>query len=331
MPGGVTPLPVVLKVSQELTPLATTIRGLTAQYPGLTLGMFLIDLDNGHYIDLNSGSTFAAASMIKVPILVAFLQDVDAGKIRLDEMLTMQQGDVASESGDMQYQPVGTQYTALETAFKMITISDNTATNMLIARLGGAEQLNQRFRAWGLTNTMIRNPLPDVKGTNTTTPKELSGLLAMVTQGDLLSLRSRDRLLDIMRSTVTNSLLPAGLPPEVIIAHKTGNINAVIGDTGMVDMPSGKRYIISVIVQRSTDDGRAQELIRQISHEVYQSLSQPPANNGSASASPVSTNGQSSPSVTSPAAQSESPTVSVPSGNLSPLPASVSPVPTTPR
>ncbi|MBD2460414.1 serine hydrolase [Oscillatoria sp. FACHB-1407] len=269
-PGAISPLPVSLKLGQPIAPLTTSIQTLTAQYPGLSPGVFIVDLDTGAYLDLNGGTIFSAASTIKVPILVAFLQDVDAGKVRLDEMLTMQQADITVGSGDMQDQPVGTQYSALETAIKMITISDNTATNMLITRLGGAEALNQRFRSWGLTNTQIRNPLADLEGMNTTTPKDLTGLLAMVTQGDLLSLRSRDRLFDIMQATVANSLLPSGLDQGATIAHKTGTIDTMVGDTGIVDMPNGKRFIITVIVQRPVDDERASELIRQISREVYQ-------------------------------------------------------------
>ncbi|MDX2216738.1 MAG: serine hydrolase [Oculatellaceae cyanobacterium bins.114] len=269
-PGAISPLPVALKLNQPIAPLATTVQSLTAQYPGLSPGVFLVDLDTGAYLDLNGGSIFSAASTIKVPILVAFLQDVDAGKIRLDEMLTMQQADVTSGSGELQDQPVGSQYTALDVAIKMITISDNTATNMLITRLGGAEALNQRFRTWGLTSTQIRRPLADLEGRNTTSPKDLTGLLALVSQGDLLSLRSRDRMFDIMQGTQANSLLPSALEPGATIAHKTGTIDTMVGDTGIVDMPNGKRFIITVVVQRPVDDERASDLIRQISREVYQ-------------------------------------------------------------
>jgi beta-lactamase class A len=267
--------PIALQMGEPMTELASRIQALTAQYDGLTPGVFLMDMDTGAYLDLNGTSIFATASMVKVPILVAFLQDVDAGKIQLDEPLTMKPEDIAEGSGEMQYEPAGTQFTALETASEMITISDNTATNMIIARLGGAAALNQRFREWGLTNTMIRNLLPDLEGTNTTTPKELTELMARVSQGDLLSLRSRDRLFEIMRQTVTNTLLPAGLAPEATVAHKTGDIGSLVGDVGMIDAPNGKRYVITVMVQRPHNDDRAQELIRQISRETYAYLTQP--------------------------------------------------------
>ncbi|WP_233258374.1 serine hydrolase [[Phormidium] sp. ETS-05] len=261
-PGG-------LALAQELTDLKTQLQTLATKRPELIPGLFVLDIDNNSYVDLNGSSSFAAASTIKLPILIAFFQDVDAGKIRLDEMLTMEAKQVAEGSGDMQYQPPGTKWTALDTATNMIIISDNTATNMIIDRLGGIEALNDRFQSWGLTSTVIRNPLPDLEGTNTTSPKDLVQVMAMVNQGDLLSLRSRDRAFSIMRDTRNNSLLPQGLGEGAVIAHKTGDIGSAIGDAGMVDMKSGKRYLVAAIVQRPHNDANAEELIRQISGTAY--------------------------------------------------------------
>lgn len=263
-----------LELGREMDGLGIKVAALTRDLPDLTPGVFIVDLDSGDFFSLNGDQTFAAASMIKVPVLVAFFQDVDAGKIRLDEVLTLQQGDLASGSGDMQFAGVGTQYSALETATNMIVISDNTATNMLIRRLGGMEALNQRFREWGLQQTVIHNLLPDLEGTNTVSPKELSSLIARVSEGELVSMKSRDRLLNIMEQTVNNSLLPAGLGDGASIAHKTGDIGSLAGDTGLVDMPNGRRYAISAMVKRPHNDARAYELVFQISAAAYEYLNQ---------------------------------------------------------
>ena len=266
-----------LALSQEIPELKAQMQRLATEHPALQPGVFLVDLDTGAYLDWQSSATFASASTIKVPILVAFFQDVDAGEIRLDELLTMQPEMMADGSGDLQYKQAGTQYTALEVATKMITISDNTATNMLITRLGGAAALNARFRSWGLTATSINSPLPDVEGTNTTSPKDLGSLMSFVNQGKLVSLRSRDRLLDIMQRTQTNSLLPQGLGAGATIAHKTGTIGSLLADVGLVDMPTGKRYLVAVMVKRPHNDATAEELIRQISRTVYDYFNQPRA------------------------------------------------------
>lgn len=277
-----------LYLSQEITSLKSAVQNLALANPNLTPGVFLVDLNSGAYVDINAGASFPAASTIKVPILVALFQDVDAGKIRLDEILTMQQDMVAGGSGNMQYKPVGTQFTVLELATKMITISDNTATNMLIAKLGGIDALNQRFRSWGLTTTAIRNKLPDLEGTNTTSPKELGNLLAMVNQGNLVSMQSRDRLLDIMRHTERDTLLPSGLGAGATIAHKTGDIGTMLADAGLVDMPNGKRYIATVMIQRPNNDPRAEKLISAISGITYQQFSQNLAPNPIGNTPPLS-------------------------------------------
>ncbi|MFW6264044.1 MAG: serine hydrolase [Cyanobacteriota bacterium] len=275
-PSNETTLAPVIMLSQEMAALKEKIQALAAPKTQLTPGVFIVDLDTGAYVDIEGSTVFSAASMIKVPILIAFFQDVDEGKVRLDEMLTMTEDVIGGGSGNMQYQQPGTKFSALDTATRMIVISDNTATNMIIERLGGAESLNSRFYNWGLTSTVIRNPLPDLEGTNTTSPKDLADLMAMVNQGQLVSLRSRDRLLHIMRQTKTNTLLPRGLGKDATIAHKTGDIGSLVGDVGLIDMPSGKRYLAAVMMKRPHNDPQAQELIRQISREVYNYLEQPP-------------------------------------------------------
>lgn len=84
-----------LYLSQEISTLKGTVQNLAAANPNLMPGILLVDLDTGAYVDINAASSFPAASTIKFPILVAFFQDVDAGKIRLDETLTMQKQMVA--------------------------------------------------------------------------------------------------------------------------------------------------------------------------------------------------------------------------------------------
>jgi beta-lactamase class A len=262
-----------LMLAQEIAPLKTLMQQLAMKNPKLFPGVFLIDPDTGAYLDWNGNTEFAAASTIKFPILVAFFQDVDAKKIRLDEKLTLKKELVGGGAGGFQYKPLGSQFTALETATQMIIVSDNTATNLLIERLGGISALNQRFQNWGLTATQLRNLLPDLEGTNTTSPKDLAQLMTAVQKGDLISPKSHDRLLNIMRRTRTATLLPKGLGPGATIAHKTGDIGSMVGDVGLIDLPSGKRYVAVAMVKRPHNNVQAKELIRQVSRAAYQEFS----------------------------------------------------------
>jgi beta-lactamase class A len=265
-----------LVLKSEMTELTQQLQALANEQPDLVAGAFVVDLDTGNYAQLNGQRSFATASMIKVHILVGFFQEVDAGNIDLAEQLTMRQDLVAPHAGDMQYLPVGTQFSALETAEEMIRISDNTATNMLIDRLGGIAAVNQRFKEWGLKQTVLNEWLPDLEGTNVSSPQDLVTLMSMVEQGQLVSIRSRDRLLAILRTPITNTLLPQGLGEGATIAHKTGDIGTLVGDVGLIDMPNGKRYLAAMMVERPFNDNRAQELIRQMSRASYDYLEKLP-------------------------------------------------------
>jgi beta-lactamase class A len=263
-----------LQLGQELVDLKGKVMTLVAQQKEMKAGVMLLDLDTNAYVDINASEVFPAASTIKFPILVAFFQDVDAGKIQLSESLVMKKEEIATESGDMQYQPAGTTFSAIETATQMMVISDNTATNMLIDRLGGMTALNQRFKEWGLSATLLANPLPDVKATNTTSPKDLATLMGHVQNGKLMSMKSRDRLLEIMRRIENDSLLPQGLDKGATIAHKTGTLGGLLADVGLIDTPSGKRYLASVLVKRPRNDPNAEKLVQQISRLAYQRFNQ---------------------------------------------------------
>lgn len=265
--------PPALQLNQELVALKTQVQVLATENPTLTAGIFLVDLDSGSYLNFNGDATFASASTIKVPILVAFFQAVDEGKVRLDQMLTLRAEDIVGGSGEMQDDTPGKKYSALEVARKMIVVSDNTATNMMINLLGGAEVLNQHFATWGLRATVLNNKLPDLEGSNTTSPKDLINIIAQIDRGNLVSVKSRDRIFQIMRQTKNDSLLPKGLGEEAIIAHKTGNINTLLADAGMVDLPNGKRYLVAVMVKHPPETEKpAQSLIRDISRMSYRYL-----------------------------------------------------------
>ncbi len=260
----------IASLGKEITGLKSDLQQLADQYPDLQPQVFLVDLDNKGFVSINGDEIIAAASTIKLPILVAFFQEVDRGKINLEEQLVMTPDVIAGGSGGMQYEKPGTKFSALKTAEQMISVSDNTATNMLIKRMGGMKRLNEQFIKMGSNGTRLNNLLPDLTGTNTTTPEDLGNLLVRINNGDLISLRSRDRLLYIMRQIARNTLLPVGLESGALIAHKTGDIKPVLGDAGIIDMPSGKRYIASMLVKRPDNSPQAKEFIQKASRTAYQ-------------------------------------------------------------
>jgi beta-lactamase class A len=228
------------------------------------------DTELGEHSEWGADRVLPAASTIKLPILIALFQDVDAQKVKLAEQLTIDKNSIASGSGDLQTKKPGTQVSVLVAATKMITISDNTATNLLIARLGGKSALNQRFRNWGLNITTINRPLPDLEGTNVTTARELARSMMAIERGNIVSDASRSHMLNMMSNTTGNTMLPKGLGAGAKIAHKTGDIGALIADVGSIEFPTGKKYLAVVLVKRPYNDPSGPELVRKMSEIAYE-------------------------------------------------------------
>jgi beta-lactamase class A len=259
-----------LKLTKLSPQLNQQLQAKTLQYqPKLDPSYLFIEINSGEYANLGADRVLPAASTIKLPILIALFQDIDAGKIKLTEKLTINERSIAGGSGDLRNQKPGSHVNVLTVATKMMTISDNTATNLLIDRLGGKAILNQRFRTWGLKVTTINQPLPDLTGTNTTTATELARSILAVQRGKIVSDASRLQIIGMMSHTHRNTMLPQGLGSGAKIAHKTGDIGALVADVGSIELPSGKNYLAAVFVNRPHNDPAGPELIRQMSKVVY--------------------------------------------------------------
>jgi beta-lactamase class A len=261
---------VSLELTKQLQAASKTKVKLDASY-------IFVNSDSGEYSQLGADRVLPAASTIKLPILIALFQDVDLGKVNLAEQLTIDRQSIAGGSGDLQAQKPGTKVSILVAATKTIAISDNTATNLLIRRLGGAAALNQRFRNWGLQATTINRPLPDLDGKNVTTARELARLVRAIDVADrspqgrkIVSDASRRQLLQMMSNTTRNTMLPQGLGAGAKIAHKTGDIGSLIADVGSIELPSGRKYIAAVLVNRPYNDPTGPELVRTMSKIAYE-------------------------------------------------------------
>jgi beta-lactamase class A len=260
----------ILKLKQENPALKHQLEALSTKNNKLDASHLFVELDSGEYSNLGADRVLPAASTIKLPILIALFQDIDAKKIQLTEKLTIDKDSIVGEAGDLQEEKPGTQVSVEVVLTKMIAVSDNTATNLLIRRLGGQAALNQRFRSWGLKTTTINNQLPDLQGTNVTTARELADLMAAIERGKIVADPSRTEILRIMSNTKRNTMLPQGLGEGAKIAHKTGDIGTLVADVGAIELPSGKIYIAAVLVKRPHNDPAGPALVRQMSKVAYQ-------------------------------------------------------------
>jgi len=285
----------------ELTALSQKWAQLAAVHKDLKASGYLLVLDDGRFAQLQAELPLPAASAIKTPILLAGLEDLDAGKLRWNEPLPLTKEVMGGGAGWMASKPLGTRFPFYEAAMEMIRVSDNSATNLLIKRLGGKTALNARFQAMGLSGTVINNWLPDLDGTNTTSSHDLARAIALVDTGEKLSPRARDLFREVMGKSRTNTLLPLGLlmglggdspdPDSDLLAHgitvlnKTGDIGIAYADGGLIELPNGQRAVAAFMVKGPFNDQRSTDLIRAMAAEVAKTLigrsssgSQPRAN-----------------------------------------------------
>lgn len=267
-PPAVPHVPTPFQLREPMGDLINLIR-TRANQPKLNAGVFIVEPATGRFVDINARRAYSAASMIKLPILVRLLEAIDAGTVKLDQKLTLRQDLIGGGSGWLQWRKPGTQYTVEETAKLMMNFSDNTATNMIIDVLGGKEVLNSEFPLWGLSDTKINDWLPDLAGTNTTSPYDLAFLLGRVDKGEILSPKMREWFIETLKHNHIRTLLPRGLPPGTVISDKTGDIGKLVGDAGIITTSTGNHYIIAVAVERPFNDRRANALIRRISKDAY--------------------------------------------------------------
>lgn len=259
-----------LPKTQEDISLRQKIEADLASYPPrLKPYLFYFNLQDYRYVSIHGEAGVPAASVIKLPILLEYFKRIEEGRMTPDTPLLYQGFQQSEGSGTLQYRPPGQSLPAREVASTMIQSSDNSCTNMLIYHLGGLVQLNRRFREMGLKHTYIANWLPDLGGSNIISMEDMAMVLYNLTQSRYLSPDSHLGALEILKGTHNRRLLPALLPNDVIVAHKTGDIGTSLGNAGLVILPDGRRYIVALQVERPFNDYSAKEMIQQVSKRIY--------------------------------------------------------------
>lgn len=262
---------VVLPEKQPDTALTDQMLPIIQQFgTNLKPHVYYLNLKTGDYVNINADEPVPAASVIKLPLLLEYFRAMGDGKIKPNDPLLYDFIHQAGGSGELQYKPPGQMLSSLDLARIMIQISDNSATNIFIDNLGGMSELNERFHRMGLSQTHLRNWLPDLEGTNTISTRDMSSLLYNVAFTGYLCKECKDEALLILQGTHNKRLIPAGLPPGTPVFHKTGDIGTSLGDSALVTLPDGNAYLLSIQVQRPYNDYSAKELIIALSKTVYE-------------------------------------------------------------
>ena len=253
--------------------LKQSLMNLMEQYPTIQPAVYVWDYDTQNFVDINASKIYAAASIIKIPVLIEAFKSMEAGQFSLDDRMPLTEYYRTEGSGSLQFKAHNSQYSIDKLAEIMITESDNSATNMLMSKVGSMNDVNRAIRDWGLKNTKVNTWLPDLKGTNYTTARDMAQMLYNIDENDkFLSEESRSKMLNYMGHVHNNRLIHAGLGAGAVFLHKTGDIGSMLGDAGIVIAPNGKKYIAVIFANRPYNSPAGKEFIVHASEVIYNHL-----------------------------------------------------------
>jgi beta-lactamase class A len=247
--------------------LASSIGDVDDHLDGV-MGVAIEDLTTGDHFFLREDEVFAQASSIKITVLANLFQQAEQGKLKLTDLYTVQSSDLVPDSDIMGgLTPGVTRLTLRDLATMMVAVSDNSATNVLIDRVG-MPNVNAMLDSLSLSHTRLRRKMMDLEAArqgreNISTPREMMTLLAAIYHDKLLNKASTADFFTVL-GTKKDSWIPRDLPAGVKIANKPGALEAVRNDSGIVFV-EGRPYVICVMTSFLRDEREGEEAITKVS------------------------------------------------------------------
>ena len=266
------PKMVKLKENSQMNTLKNRLVELSKNYPTIHSAVYVWDFDDNNYVDINADEIFSAASIIKLPILAALFRNIENGQTSIFDEMILDDMYRAEGSGSLQYKAENSKYSVDTLARIMITHSDNSATNMLMSKIGGMPAVNREIKSWGLADTQVNNWLPDLEGTNYISARDMGRVLYNISSTNFLSNTSKEKIFSYMSHVKNDRLIPAGLGAGAEVMHKTGDIGKMLGDAGIVYAPNGKKYIVVILANRPYNSVKGKEFIVEASGMIYNYL-----------------------------------------------------------
>jgi len=236
------------------------------------LAVAILDLSTGQKYLFHADEVLPTASSIKIAILAEFYRQVQQGKLKFTDLYTLQQADLVGGSGIAEaFTPGVTRLTLRDVAALMISVSDNSATNIIIDRIG-MDNVNALLDSLGLAHTRLRRKMMDLKAAaegreNIATPRELMILLEDLYRGKVLNKAMTEDFFKLL-SVHKESYIPRELPEDLRVANKPGELEGVRNDSGIV-FTGNRPYVISVMTTYLRHEGDGGAAIIRISTAAY--------------------------------------------------------------
>jgi len=236
-------------------------------------GVFIKDLKHGFEFRHNEYDLFPSASLAKIPIMAAAYKAEYEGILDLGKEVRLTEMEKLSGSGKLKSLPAGTVFTVEDLIGLMISISDNTATNMLTSVLG-LDYINDAIADFGLRDSRLYRRVADYAARargleNYTTAADMGLILEKIYRGDMMSKKISERCLELLSDQQHRDRIPKHLPRDAVVAHKTGLERGVCHDAGIVFDDRGD-LLICVLTKHSNPNSRpSKNFIAKLAFLVY--------------------------------------------------------------
>jgi beta-lactamase class A len=251
-------------------------------------GVFAVafkDLSDGEEIIINERVNFHAASTMKTPVMIEAYKQANSGKFSIEDSIIVKNEfksivdgssyslNPKDDSETSLYQQTGSKAKIYDLLYHMIIQSSNLATNIIID-LVGAHNANQTMRDLGANDIQVLRGVEDTKAyragkNNTTTAYDQMLIFSKMAQGLIINKQSSDAMINILLDQKFNDKIPAKLPKNVKVAHKTGWITGVNHDAGIVFLPDGRKYVLVLLSKELENDKAAVKSMAKVSRMIY--------------------------------------------------------------
>ena len=235
------------------------------------MGVAVVDLKSGERFQVNENLVFPQGSAIKIPIMMEIYKQAGEGRFKLTDQIAVDRAHMVGGSGVLQELGDSTSSLSIrDLCVLMIVLSDNTATNILIDKLG-MENINRTIKSLGLKETRLQRRMIDSAASgrgdeNLSTPAEAARIMEILYKGEFINRAACDEMLSILLKPKQGSI-NAALPPDVPVAFKPGDLSGVNTEWAIVYLKE-RPYIVIVMENYATGD-EATTAMKEISRTLY--------------------------------------------------------------
>lgn len=243
------------------------------------------NLQTGEEILINEKVNFHAASTMKTPVLIEAYKQAAAGKFKITDTILVKNEfksivdgsqytlNASDDSDSVLYTKVGTKLPVYDLLYLMIIKSSNLATNIIID-LVGAQNVNKTMREIGAKDIQVLRGVEDSKAfekglNNTTTAYDQMLIFNEMAKGTMVDKKSSEAMVNILLDQAFNDKIPAQLPGNVKVAHKTGWIKGINHDAGIVYLPDGRKYVLILLSKEIVDEKAGIVAMANVSRIIY--------------------------------------------------------------